>query len=98
MPKNRFGEFHLPAHNEFFDYFVEQWLENEEIPVVLWSCYHRRHRTNHAVESFYNKVNLERPHPIIKKKQKRSRKFQHENDVKFRGEKRRKCYIKPNLP
>jgi hypothetical protein len=44
MLKNRFGEFHLPAHNEFFDYFVEQWLENKEIPDGLWSCYHRRHR------------------------------------------------------
>jgi hypothetical protein len=31
--ENRFEEFHLRAHNEFFDYFVEQWLENEEIPV-----------------------------------------------------------------
>jgi hypothetical protein len=35
MLKNRFGEFHFLAHNEFFDYFVKQWLENEEIPVVL---------------------------------------------------------------
>jgi hypothetical protein len=31
MLKNRFGEFHLPAHNEFFGCFVEQWLENEEV-------------------------------------------------------------------
>jgi hypothetical protein len=30
--------FYLRVHNEFFGYFVEQWLENEEIPVVLWSC------------------------------------------------------------
>jgi hypothetical protein len=29
--------FHLRAHNEFFNYFVKQWLENQEIPVVLWS-------------------------------------------------------------
>jgi hypothetical protein len=36
--EKQFGEFHLRAHNEFFGYFVEQWLENEEIPVVLWSC------------------------------------------------------------
>jgi hypothetical protein len=35
--KNRFGEFHLRAYNEFFDYFVEHWLENEEIPIFLWS-------------------------------------------------------------
>jgi hypothetical protein len=30
MLKNRFGEFHLLAHNEFFDYLIEQF-ENEEI-------------------------------------------------------------------
>jgi hypothetical protein len=38
MLKNRFGESHLREHNEFFHYFVEQWLEKEEIPVALWSC------------------------------------------------------------
>jgi hypothetical protein len=65
MLKNRFGEFHLQAHNGFFDYFVEQWLENEEIPRVLWSLYHRRHGTNNTVEGWNNKVNsyFERPHP-----------------------------------
>jgi hypothetical protein len=57
MLKNRFEEFHLRAHNEFFDYFVEQWLEKEEVPVVLWSCYHRRHGTDNAVEGWINKVN-----------------------------------------
>jgi hypothetical protein len=68
MLKNRFGEFHLLAH-EFFDYFVEQWLENEEIPVVLWSCYHKRHRINNSVEGWKNKVNsyFERPRLNIKK-------------------------------
>jgi hypothetical protein len=37
MLKNRFWELPLLAHNVFFDYFVEQWFENEEISVVLWS-------------------------------------------------------------
>jgi hypothetical protein len=68
MLKNRFGEFHLQAHNEFFEYFAEQWLENEEIPVVLWSCYHTRHRNNNAVEGWNNKVNsFEKPNLNIKK-------------------------------
>jgi hypothetical protein len=31
--KNRFGKFYLRAHNE--SVFVEQWLEKEEIPIVL---------------------------------------------------------------
>jgi hypothetical protein len=48
--------FHLRAHNEFLGYFVGQWFENEDIPVVLWSCYHRRRRTNTAVEGWNNKV------------------------------------------
>jgi hypothetical protein len=48
----------LREHNEFFDYFVEQWLENEEIPVVLWSCYHRRRRTNNAEGGWNNNVNI----------------------------------------
>jgi hypothetical protein len=39
MLENRFGDFNLRAHNEFFNYFVEQWLENEENPAVLWSYF-----------------------------------------------------------
>jgi hypothetical protein len=37
MLENKFGKFHLRAYNEFFDNFIERWLENEEIPVVFWS-------------------------------------------------------------
>jgi hypothetical protein len=65
----RIGEFHLRERNEFFDYFVGQWLENHKTPVVLWSCYHRRHRSNNAVEGWNDKVNsyFERPQSNIKK-------------------------------
>jgi hypothetical protein len=35
-------------NNEFFDYSIQQWLENEDIPVVL--CYHRRHLINYAIK------------------------------------------------
>jgi hypothetical protein len=31
MLKNRFREFNFRARNEFFDYFVVMWLENEDI-------------------------------------------------------------------
>lgn len=53
---------------EFFDYFVERWLENSEIPIDLWSCYKRRHRTTNAVEGWHNKINnvLGKPNPKIK--------------------------------
>jgi hypothetical protein len=36
MLKNRFVEFYFRAHNEFFDYIAQQWLETEESPVVHW--------------------------------------------------------------
>lgn len=54
--------------SEFFDYFVERWLENSEVPVSLWSCYRRRHRTTNAVEGWHNKINnfLGKPNPKIK--------------------------------
>jgi hypothetical protein len=100
--KKVFGEFHLRAHKDFLDYFVWKWLEKEEIPVVVWSCYHRCHRTNNAVEGWNNKVNrcFERPQPNTTKSiglpTKRSRKLQpliHANYIKFRGGQRKKCYI-----
>jgi hypothetical protein len=80
---------------------VEKWLENEEIPVVLWSSYHRRHRTNNSIEGWNSKINsyFERPHPNIKmycSAYKKMLKLQppiNEIDIKFREEKRKKCYI-----
>jgi hypothetical protein len=106
MLKNRFGEFHLRAHN-VFDCFVEQWLENEEIAIVLWSCYHRRHRTNNAVEGWNNKVNsyFERPHQNIKKVlgclQKEAENCNHLYMImilNLEGKKRKKCSINPTQP
>jgi hypothetical protein len=29
--------FHLREHKDFFDCVIDQWLENAEIPIVLWS-------------------------------------------------------------
>lgn len=53
---------------EFFDYFVNRWLENEEIPIHVWTCYKRRHRTTNAVEGWNNRINniLGRPNPKLK--------------------------------
>jgi hypothetical protein len=95
-------EFNLWAHKEFFGYFVEQWLENEEIPVVLWSCYHRPYRTNNEVEGWNDKVNsyFERPRPNIKKVlgclQKEAENCNHLHMrmiLNLDGENRKKCYI-----
>jgi hypothetical protein len=85
----------------FFDYIVQQWLKDDEIPVVLWSCYYRLHRTDDAVEGCNNKVNsyFERTHPNIKQVlgclQKEAENCNHlyENDNKFSGGKIKKCYI-----
>jgi hypothetical protein len=102
MLKKGFGEFHLRAHKEFLDYFVEQWLENEEIPVVVWSCYHRCHRTNNAVEGWNNEVNsrFHRPHPNIKKSiglpTKQAENCNHlymRMTLNLEGGQRKKCYI-----
>jgi hypothetical protein len=53
MLKNRFGEFHLRAHNEFFKYFVEQRLENEEIPIVSLPSFLWRDSPNRAFTSSF---------------------------------------------
>ena len=36
---------------EFLDYFINQWLENSSVPIEMWNCYRRRHRTTNAVEA-----------------------------------------------
>lgn len=41
--KNRFGEFYLRAHNEFFNHFVEQWLINAVGAGIINSYFERRH-------------------------------------------------------
>lgn len=53
---------------QFFDYFVDQWLENSQIPLDMWNCYNRRHRTNNSVEGWHHHINdvQRRPHPRIK--------------------------------
>ncbi|GBN99942.1 hypothetical protein AVEN_100329-1 [Araneus ventricosus] len=35
---------------KFYDYFVEQWLENSTITVSKWNCFKRLHRTNNIIE------------------------------------------------
>lgn len=50
---------------EFYDYFVEQWLDNENIPRVMWNCSGRRHRTNNVSEGWNRRVNalISKNHP-----------------------------------
>lgn len=53
---------------EFFDYFIEHWMESEQNDIQQWNCYNRRHRTTNSVEGWNNKLNsmFHRPHPRIK--------------------------------
>lgn len=57
-----------PKLSLFFDYFIENWLENSEFPVEMWNCHQRRHRTTNSVEGWNNRLNtlLGRPNPRIK--------------------------------
>ncbi|KAL4085447.1 hypothetical protein QTP88_027305 [Uroleucon formosanum] len=41
----------------FYDYFIEQWLENPIISRNVWNCYQRRHRINNIVEGWNSKLN-----------------------------------------
>lgn len=92
-----------PRLTEFFDYFVERWLENAEIPINLWTCYGRRHRTTNAVEGWHNKINnlLGKPNPKIKdvidcmkKEAENSASVFMRSKLNMEGKRRKKKYMK----
>lgn len=41
---------------KFNDYFVDQWLEEEEM-VEIWCCNEERHRTTNLMESWNSRFN-----------------------------------------
>jgi hypothetical protein len=41
----------------FLDYFVEQWMENQNVPIEMWNIHQYRNRTNNAVEGWNSKLN-----------------------------------------
>lgn len=57
----------LPKLKEFYDYFVNEWLENENISISMWNVYKQRHRSNNAVEGWNHRLNvlLNKPHPNV---------------------------------
>lgn len=103
-----FAEIHSQApENEkltkFFDYFVDQWLENTEIPVSLWSCYQRRHRTTNAVEGWHHRINsiLLNPKPkvkdvvkCLKKEAEVTNRMYMRMELRMEGKKRKRKYVK----
>lgn len=88
--------------NQFFDYFVDQWMENPLLPLASWNCKGRRHRTNNAVEGWNHRFNtlIGRSHPRIKhlvetlklEAEKSAMKFTR-MDLGLEGVKRRRKYI-----
>jgi hypothetical protein len=95
-------------HNEklqkFYDYFVEQWLENGEITRAMWNCKESRHRTtNNTAEGWNFKLNeiIKRPHPnfyaLIRalKEEAKSNDFLYDRQhLKLEEKQRKRKYIK----
>ncbi|CAH0562833.1 unnamed protein product [Brassicogethes aeneus] len=44
------------ALEEFNDYFVGEWLENDAIG-NMWNCYKEKHRTTNSLEAWHSKLN-----------------------------------------
>lgn len=87
----------------FFDYFVDQWLQNPEIPESLWSCHLRRHRTTNSVEGWHHRINynLLKPKPRVKdviyclKKEAETTTHVHMRlELNLEGKKRKTKYVK----
>ena len=49
------------------DYFVSQWMENDQLPLAIWKVCTEEHRTNNTCEGYNNKLNktLSKLHPNI---------------------------------
>lgn len=53
--------------HEFFDYVVDQWLDNNTISVNMWNCNGNQHRTNNIVEGWNRRLNtvVKKAHPNV---------------------------------
>lgn len=49
--------FSIDKLTRFIDYFVEQWMDNPNMPIKVWNVYGQRHRTNNAAEGWNSKLN-----------------------------------------
>lgn len=88
---------------EFYDYYVEQWLQNSTITKNMWNCYNKMHRTNNAVEGWNNRLGhvVSRSHPRVldlvkhlKEESEQSDFFYRRKELSLAGEKRKSTYIK----
>ncbi|PRD20531.1 UNVERIFIED_CONTAM: hypothetical protein NCL1_54335 [Trichonephila clavipes] len=50
--------FSIDKLTTFIDYFVEQWMDNPNMPIKVWNVYgQQRHRTNNSVEGCNSELN-----------------------------------------
>ncbi|GFV35320.1 uncharacterized protein TNCV_3203521 [Trichonephila clavipes] len=49
--------FSIDKLTTFIDYFVEQWMDNPNMPIKVGNVYEQRHRTNNSVEGGNSKLN-----------------------------------------
>ena len=42
--------------NLFIDYYFQQWMENQNVPIEMWNINKLRHRSNNAVEGWNSKL------------------------------------------
>jgi len=40
----------------FLDYFVEQWMENQNVFIEVWNINKHRHKTNNAIKCWNSKI------------------------------------------
>ncbi|KAG8180971.1 hypothetical protein JTE90_024719 [Oedothorax gibbosus] len=56
-----------PKLTQFYNYFVDQWLDNPNLDISVWNCHQTVHRTNNAVEGYHIKMNRRlKPHPSVR--------------------------------
>lgn len=95
-----------PTHHKleaFLDYFVDQWMENDNLPPAAWNVYGQRHRSNNPVEGWNSKFNKQVGvnHPnvyfLVNKLKYDAEEVNAKimaQDLGLEGQKRRKKYIK----
>jgi len=40
----------------FLDHYVQQWMENQNVPIEMWNINRRQHRSSNAVEGWKSKL------------------------------------------
>ena len=86
---------------KLFDDYIESWLEIEEIPTELWTCYKKRHSTTcwrldqqNQQPTGKTKPQDQRRNTLFEERGRQLNLYVHESQTKLRGKKRRKTFLK----